>query len=98
MMWERDTSRECTDEDEGSAIITDGSTSYTITGLEEDSSYTIAVNAANAAGSAVSDPVTGMTEKASEGLTYTILMGKWVKLFLFFQLHLPLPLLSIYLM
>ena len=69
VMWERDTSGECPDEDEGSAIITDGSTSYTITGLEEDSSYTITVTATNAAGSAASDPVTGMTGEAGEGLT-----------------------------
>ena len=69
VMWERDTSGECPDEDEGSATITDGSTSYTITGLEEDSSYTITVTVTNAAGSAVSDPVTGMTGEAGEGLT-----------------------------
>ena len=69
VVWERDTSGECPDEDEGSATITDGSTSYTITLLEEDSSYTITVNATNAAGSAVSDPVTGMTGEAGEGLT-----------------------------
>ncbi|CAI8057625.1 Receptor-type tyrosine-protein phosphatase S [Geodia barretti] len=37
--WERDTSVGCTDEDTGSTTITGGSmTSYTITGLEEDSS------------------------------------------------------------
>ena len=69
VMWERDTSGECPDEDEGSATITDGSTSYTITGLEEDSSYTITVTATNAAGSAVSEPVTGMTGEAGERLT-----------------------------
>ena len=69
VVWERDTSGECSDEDVGSDTITDGSTSYTITGLEEDSSYTITVNATNAAGSAVSDPVTGMTGEAGEGLT-----------------------------
>ena len=69
VMWERDTSGECPDKDEGSATITDGSTSYTITGLEEDSSYTITVNATNAAGSAASDPLTGMTGEAGEGLT-----------------------------
>ena len=70
MMWERDTSGECPNEDEGSATITDGSTSYTITGLEEDSNYTITVTATNAAGSAVSDPVTGMTK--IEGDLYDI--------------------------
>ena len=62
VMWERDTSGECPDEDEGSATITDGSTSDTITGLEEDSSYTITVTATNAAGSAVSDPVNAKTK------------------------------------
>ena len=69
VMWERDTSGECPDEYEGSATITDGSTSYTITGLEEDSNYTITVTATNPAGSAASDPVTGMTGEAGEGLT-----------------------------
>ena len=61
MVWERDTSGECPDEDEGSTTIADGSTSYTITGLEEDSSYTITVTATNAAGSAVSDQVFEIT-------------------------------------
>ena len=64
--WERNTSGECPDENNGSTTITDGSTSYTITGLEEDSSYTIAVKATNAVGSAVSDPITGMTGEAGE--------------------------------
>ena len=61
VMWQRDTSGECPDEDIGSTTITDGSFSYTISGLEEDSSYTITVTASNEAGSAVSDPVTGIT-------------------------------------
>ena len=68
MMWERDTSGECPDEDESSATITDGSTSYTITGLKEGSSYTITVTATNAAGSAVIDPVIGITGDAGEGI------------------------------
>ena len=66
--WERDTSGECPDVDEDSANITDGSTGYTISGLQEGSSYTITVTATNAAGSAVSDPVTAMTGEAGEGL------------------------------
>ena len=66
VMWERVTSGECPDENSGSTTITDGSTSYTITGLEEDSNYTITVTATNAAGSAVSDPITGMTGEAGE--------------------------------
>ena len=68
VMWERDTSGKCPDVDEGSATITGGSTSYTITGLEEDSSYTITMTATNAAGSAVSVPVTAMTGEAGEEL------------------------------
>ena len=66
-MWQRDTSVECSDEDEGSTTITDASTSYEIMGLEEDSSYSLTVTAANAAGSsAVSETVTAMTEEAGE--------------------------------
>ena len=44
-----------------STTITDGSTSYTITGQEENSSYTITVTATNAAGSEVNDLVFGTT-------------------------------------
>jgi len=44
-----------------SATITDGSTSYTITQLEEETSYTITVTATNAAGNAVSNQVFGTT-------------------------------------
>ena len=64
-MWQRDTSVGCSDEDEGSTTITDSSTSYEIMGLEEDSSYSLTVTAANVAGSsAVSE--TAMTEEAGE--------------------------------
>ena len=58
---------ECSDEDKGNTTITDGSTSYTITGLEEDSNYSITVGIYTPAGSAVSDPITIMTEEAGEG-------------------------------
>ena len=68
VMWERDTSTECPGVDEDSATITGGSTSYTISRLEEDSNYTITVRVTSAAGSAVSVPVTGMTGEAGEGL------------------------------
>ena len=66
MMWQRDTSGECPDEDEDSISLTDGSTSYDIMGLEEDSSYSITVTASNVAGSAVSNTVTAMTLEAGE--------------------------------
>ena len=47
VMWQRDTSGEFSDEDEGSycTTITDGSTDYTITGLEEDNTYRVTVTA-----------------------------------------------------
>ena len=50
-----------------SATITDGSTSYDITGLEEDSSYNITVRASNTAGStAVGNTITVITLEAGE--------------------------------
>ena len=65
VMWQRDTSGECPDEDMGSTSITDGSSSGTINELEEDSSYSITMRATNAAGcSEVSNTVTAMTLEA----------------------------------
>ena len=65
VMWQRDTSGECSDEDEGSTTVTDDSTSYDIKSLEEDSSYSITVTATNAV-IAVSNAVTAMTLEAGE--------------------------------
>ena len=62
--WKRDTAGECPVKHEGNRNLTDGSLSYTIEQLEEDSNYTITLIAINAAGSAVSDPVTGLTKEA----------------------------------
>ena len=67
VMWQRDTSGECPDEDDDNIVLTDGSTIYDIMGLEEDSSYSITVTARNVAGSsAVSNAVTAMTQEAGE--------------------------------
>ena len=77
VMWERDTSGECPGMVEVSATITGGSTSYTISGLEEDSNYTITVTATNAAGSAVSIPITAMTGEAGEGLMTWYVVLAW---------------------
>ena len=66
--WERDTSGECPDVDEGNATVSGSSTSYTITQLEEDSNYTITVTANNAVGSAISDSIIGMTQEAGKEL------------------------------
>ena len=65
-MWQRDTTVGCPDVDGSSdTMITD--TSYDITGLEEDSSYSITVRASNTAGSSeVSNTVTAMTLEAGE--------------------------------
>ena len=49
--WERYTSGVCPEVDEGTAIIIGSSNSYTITGLEEDSHYSIIVTAVNIFGS-----------------------------------------------
>ena len=64
VMW---TSEECPDDvDEGSATITDGSTSYIIENLREGSSYTTTVTATNSAGTAPSGSETAETEEDSE--------------------------------
>ena len=68
--WERDTSGECPDVDEGNATVSGISTSYTIAQLEEDSNYTITVTANNAVGSAISDSI-GMTQEAGKELNGT---------------------------
>ena len=65
VMWERDTSGECPNVDENMVPLSGSSTAYTITGLEEDSSYDITVTAFNAAGSS-EVTVTRMTMDASE--------------------------------
>ena len=51
VQWQRDTSRGCSNEDEGSIVTTGSFTSYTITGLEEGNRYTITVTLYNDAGS-----------------------------------------------
>ena len=68
VMWETDNVGGCSGgSDTGNATITDDSTSYDITGLEEDSTYSITVMASNSAGSsAVSNTVTVMTMEAGE--------------------------------
>ena len=97
MMWKRDVQGKCTDEAVGSTTIIDSSTNYTITGLEEDSNYIIIVRVTNADGIEVSDPITGMTEDAGEGLNDVMLIEIRCNYFLL-QPHLPLPLLSVYLL
>ena len=68
VMWETDDVGGCSGgSDMDSTTVTDGSTSYDITELEEDSTYSITVTAFNSAGiSAVSNTVTAMTMEAGE--------------------------------
>ena len=68
VMFQRDTSGECPDEDEGSRTHNTDliSTGYTISGLEEDSLYRITVISVNSIASIVSETVTAMTKEAGE--------------------------------
>ena len=51
-----------------STIITDGSTSYDITELEEDSTYSITVIASNIVNSVNSEAINGITLETSESI------------------------------
>ena len=64
VMWQRDTSGECPDEDEGSTTIIDGSTSYVISGLFGTSNYSVTVRATNVAGTALSNELLTITTEA----------------------------------
>ena len=65
VMWERDTSLGCSDRDEDTVMVNGEFTSYEITGLEEDSGYSITVKVFNGAGSSsLSNTVTGSTQEA----------------------------------
>ena len=66
VMWERDTSGECSDEDRNSTFLSGSSISHTIAGLEEDSNYTVIVKAVNAIGSEKSNSVFGITGEAGK--------------------------------
>ena len=66
VVWQRDTSGDCSDELQGSDTITDGSTNYDIVNLEEDSSYSIEVTASNTIGNETSETITEMTLAAGE--------------------------------
>ena len=63
--WQRNTAVGCPDTNQGITTLTDSSANHVITGLEEDSSYSITVRAVNAAGSS-QDIITAMTVEASE--------------------------------
>ena len=64
--WMRYISGACPDSHTDSTTISDGSTSYIITGLQEHSTYTINMTASNSIGEERSEPVIGMTMMAGE--------------------------------
>ena len=73
--WQRDTSVGCSDEDDRTISESGAFTSYTITGLEPGSRYTITVTVSNSAGTAPdSNTVTAMNPEAGEReyLTHTV--------------------------
>ena len=91
MDWQRVTTGDCDDEDEGSATLVGGSmTSYTVTGVQEDSNYTITVTASNSIGDEVSESITGETMTAGELYSSVVVCTNNTT---HSQLHLPLPLL-----
>ena len=64
VVWKKQTTEERPNDDWASILITNGSTSYTIAGLEEYSGYDITVIASNIDGSTISDPIYGLTNEA----------------------------------
>ena len=69
VMWETDDLGGCSGgSDMNSTTITDGSTSYDITGLEEDSTYSITVIASNIVNSVNSEAINGITQETSESI------------------------------
>ena len=66
VVWQRNTSGDCSDEVQGNDTITDGSTNYDIVNLEEGSSYSIEVTASNAIGNETSETITEMTLTSGE--------------------------------
>ena len=69
----RNTDGTCPEVDMHNTTIIYSSISYTITGLEEDSSYTITVTTINAAGRVPSIPDTGVTMEACKGQAFVVI-------------------------
>ena len=88
VMWQRDTSLGCPDDDMISDTVSDGFIEYDIMGLQEDSSYSVTVMATNAVGSQISDPITATTLVAGKAHKHRLFHDC-----IFSQLHLLLPLL-----
>ena len=66
MMWLRDTSSVCSNEDEGNVTVSGNSTNFTITELEENSNYRISLRTVNRVGSVLSNTTTATTLEAGK--------------------------------
>ena len=83
VMWQRSSSAESSNSTDDSGVgtsgeITDGSTSYTIVGLEVATNYSITVRVSNAAGPTDSQLVYVSTSKEGEGAgIYTIRLWRY---------------------
>ena len=67
VVWQRDTSGDCSDVNEGFVSLSGGSmTMYDIPDLEEDSTYSITVTATNTRGSEMSVAISANTLRAGE--------------------------------
>ena len=70
LMWQRNTSLECPDEDVGDDYTYADFTEYNITGLEEDSSYIITLITIYNDSIVISNTVTALTLEAGESYLY----------------------------
>ena len=73
--WQSDIDETCPDIDIRNTIVSTSPNSYSITGLEEDSSYAITVTAINAAGRVHSIAKSGTTNEAGKGLVNAIIIN-----------------------
>ena len=73
--WKRDATKKCFNDHADNSTIAGDSTTYSITGLEEDSGYIITVTASNAVEIVDSLPVIGMTMKAGKELGYVVILN-----------------------
>ena len=67
VMWQRVNSGECSYDDRGTITIANDSTSYTITNIQDDSTYSVTVTANNMAGGTQSNTITTATQRMDAG-------------------------------
>ena len=90
VMWQRVNSTECPCDDQGTATLTNGSTTYTITDIRQDSVYSVTVTANNMAGGTQSNAITAITKKTDAGKHHVLYMYYQLVQPIIVQLHLLL--------